>query len=328
VWGHSVIEESRVRGKKIFSEMRPMQLKRTEIVALANQKGGCGKTTTAVSLAAGLAFLGYNTCLVDVDSQCNATDSFGVERDELQREGKFTVADAYLKKKPASEILFDFGERFSGHLTLIPGHRGLGSVSSRLEAELQATVSNENYSELDADDIKNEHRLRLKNSLESLRGHIDVVIIDTPPELGFLMTSSLIAADSYIIPVFPSGYDLKGLETLTRTVDKVQKRFNPKLKLLGVAVGNFDTRAKLDADVLGLLVREFGENLVFPTPINRSVRHREATVYGRTIFEHAPMEPAAEQYVTLSRELISRLEASQNAHAHTHVERMEANRRG
>jgi chromosome partitioning protein len=142
------------------------------------------------------------------------------------------------------------------------------------------------------------------------------------------MTSGLIAADSYIIPVFPSGYDLKGLETLTRTVDKVQKRFNPKLKLLGVAVGNFDTRAKLDADVLGLLVREFGENLVFPTPISRSVRHREATVYGRTIFEHAPSEPAAEQYVTLSRELISRLEASQNAHAHTHVERMEANRRG
>jgi chromosome partitioning protein len=328
VWGHSVIEESRVRGKKIFEEMHPMRLQRTQIVALANQKGGCGKTTTAVSLAAGLSYLGYNVCLVDVDSQCNATDSFGVERDDLQREGKFTVADAYLKKKPASEILYDFGERFSGHLSLIPGHRGLGSVSARLEAELHATVTNDNYSELDADDIKNEHRLRLKNSLESLRGHIDVVIIDTPPELGFLMTSSLIAADSYIIPVFPSGYDLKGLETLTRTVDKVQKRFNPKLKLLGVVVGNYDTRAKLDADVLGLLVRKFGKDLVFPMVINRSVRHREATVYGTTIFEHAPGEPAAEQYAALSRELVSRLEATQNAPAQTHVELMEANRRG
>jgi chromosome partitioning protein len=142
------------------------------------------------------------------------------------------------------------------------------------------------------------------------------------------MTSSLIAADSYIIPVFPSGYDLKGLETLTRTVDKVQKRFNPKLKLLGVVVGNYDTRAKLDSDVLGLLVRKFGEDLVFPMVINRSVRHREATVYGTTIFEHAPGEPAAEQYVALSRELVSRLEATQNAPAQTHVELMEANRRG
>jgi chromosome partitioning protein len=317
-----------MRGKKIFAEMHPMQLKRTEIVALANQKGGCGKTTTAVSLSAGLSFLGYNTCLVDVDSQCNATDSFGVERDDLAREGKFTIADAYLKKKPATEILFDFGERFSGHLSLIPGHRGLGSASARLEAELQATVTNDNYSELDADDIKNEHRLRLKHSLESLRGHIDVVIIDTPPELGFLMTSSLIAADWYIIPVFPSGYDLKGLETLTRTVDKVQKRFNPKLKLLGVVVGNYDTRAKLDADVLGLLIRKFGENLVFPTPINRSVKHREATVYGRTIFEHAPGEVASDQYISLCREVISRLEALQAGRTETPVELMEANRRG
>ncbi|HZC02957.1 MAG TPA: hypothetical protein VE844_16870, partial [Gammaproteobacteria bacterium] len=131
-----------------------------------------------------------------------------------------------------------------------------------------------------------------------------------------------------IIPVFPSGYDLKGLETLTRTVDKVQKRFNPKLKLLGVVVGNYDTRAKLDADVLGLLVRKFGQDLVFPMVINRSVRHREATVYGTTIFEHAPGESAAEQYAALSRELVSRLEATQNAPAQTHVELMEANRRG
>ena len=204
-----------------------MRLQETEVIALANQKGGCGKTTSAVSLAAGIAQCGYRVCLVDVDSQCNATDSFGINRDELVREGKFTIADAFLVKKPATELLYDFGERFDGLLSLIPGHRGLGSVSARLDAQLQATVSNENYSELDGDDIKNEHRLRLKHSLDSLRGKFDVVILDTPPELGFLMTTSLIAADRYIIPVFPSGYDLKGLETLTRNVDKVQKRLNP-----------------------------------------------------------------------------------------------------
>jgi chromosome partitioning protein len=317
-----------VRAKKIFEGRYPMRLRRTEIVTLANQKGGCGKTTTAVSLAAGLSCLGYTACLVDVDSQCNATDSFGVDRDELAREGQFTVADAYLVKKPSIEILYGFGERFDGRLALIPGHRGLASVSPKLDAQLQATVSGDNYSELDADDMKNEHRLRLKNSLESLRGHFDVVVIDTPPELGFLMTSSLIAADWYIIPVFPSGYDLKGLETLTRTVDKVQKRFNPYLKLLGVVVGNYDTRAKLDSDVHTLLTKKFGDNIVFPMTINRSVKHREATVYGKNIFEHAPGEPAAEQYLALTREVISRLEAQEAIRTRSPVERMEVNRRG
>jgi chromosome partitioning protein len=114
-----------VRAKKISEERYPMRLRRTAVVALANQKGGRGKTTTAVSLAAGLSCLCCTACLVDVDSQCNATDSFGVDRDELAREGQLTVADAYLVKKPAREILYDFGERFDGRLALVPGHRGL-----------------------------------------------------------------------------------------------------------------------------------------------------------------------------------------------------------
>jgi chromosome partitioning protein len=288
-----------------------MRFKRTEIIVLANQKGGCGKSTTAVSLGAGFAQEGYSACVVDVDPQCNATDTFGIDRDELAKSGMYTVADSYLAKKPASEIELGFGERFEGRLTVISGHRGLGSVPHRLDAQLQATIANDNYSELDADDFKNEHRQRLRNSLESLRGRHDVVIIDTPPDLGFLMTTALIASDWYMIPVFPSGYDLKGLETLTRTAEKVQKRYNPKLQLLGVLVGNFDMRAKLDRDIQGMLSQKFGEKFVFKTTINRSVRHREAPVYSRTIFEHASGELAAEQYLTLTQEVISRLEAHQ-----------------
>lgn len=304
-----------------------MRLQTTEVLVLANQKGGCGKTTSAVSLAAGIAHSGYSVCLVDVDPQCNATDSFGINRDELSREGKFTVADAFLVKKPATEILYDFGERFQGLLSLIPGHRGLGSVSPRLEAQLQATVSSDDFSELDGDDIKNEHRLRLKHSLDSLRGKFDFVIIDTPPELGFLMTTSLIAADWYIIPVFPSGYDLKGLETLTRNVDKVQRRLNPKLNLLGVLVGNFDPRAKLDNDVHKLLSKKFGDLIVFPMPVNRSVKHRETTVYSKTIFEHAPGEPAAEQFLAVARETIQRIIVAQESRVRARRgERLEANR--
>src|SRR5436305_11949706 len=125
------------------------------------------------------------------------------------------------------------------------------------------------------------------------------------------MTSALIAADFFLIPVFPSGYDLKGLETLMRTIEKVQKRFNPGLRLLGVLLGNYDTTAKLDSDIHNMLSRKFGKQLIFETKINRSVKHREATVYGRTIFEHAPEGQPAAQFVALVNEIAARLNGGQ-----------------
>lgn len=285
-----------------------MRFGRTVAITLANQKGGCGKTTAAVSIAAALADRGLSVCVVDADPQCNATDTFGIDRDQLAHEGLYTLADAYLGKRPAREIEYEFDdERFGGRLTVIPGHRALGTVSHRLDSQLQATVANDGYSDLDADDIKNEHRHRLKQSLESLRGNRDVIIIDTPPDLGFLMTTALIASDYYVIPVFPSGYDLKGLETLWRTVDKVRDRYNPRLAHLGVLLGNFDTRPKLDNDIQQMLTQKFGQSVVFNTTIHRSVKHREASVYGKTIFEHAPDHPGAEQFRALAQEILNRL---------------------
>lgn len=285
-----------------------MRFGRTVTVTLANQKGGCGKTTAAVSIASALADQGLSVCVVDADPQCNATDTFGIDRDQLTHEGLYTLADAYLSKRAAREIEYEFDDdRFGGLLTVIPGHRALGTVPHRLDSQLQATVANDDYSDLDADDIKNEHRHRLKQSLESLRGVRDVIIVDTPPDLGFLMTTALIASDFYIIPVFPSGYDLKGLETLWRTVDKVRERYNPRLALLGVLLGNFDARPKLDNDIQKMLTQKFGEDVVFGTTIHRSVKHREASVYGKTIFEHAPDHPAAEQFRALAQEILRRL---------------------
>ena len=304
-----------------------MRLERTQVICLANQKGGCGKTTAAVSLASALALEGLTVCIVDADPQCNATDSFGIDRDALSQQGLFTLADAYLTKKSAREIEFAFEEeRFDSNLSLIPGHRALGTVPHRLEAGLQAQIANDNYSDLDADDLKNEHRLRLKQSLESLRGHRDIVIIDTPPDLGFLMTTALIASDWHIIPVFPSGYDLKGLETLWRTVEKVRERYNPGLRLLGVLLGNFDARPKLDSDIQKMLAQKFGQQIMFSTVIHRSVKHREACVFGRTIFEHAPGQQAAEQYQSLAREVLSRLEKAEKKSKSEPEELMEANR--
>lgn len=303
-----------------------MRLQRTHIIALANQKGGCGKTTAAVNVAAACAAEGYRTCLVDIDQQCNATDNFGVNQDELVKEGRFTVADAFLAKRPATEITLELRDRFDGNLSLIPGHRGLSSIPHRLEAELQAAVANDDVSEIDADDLKNEQRKRLRNSLKSLRGGVDLVFIDTPPELGFLMTSGLIAADWYIIPVFPSGYDLKGLEKLTQTVAKIRDRHNPHLQLLGVLLGRMHPRAKLDADIFAMLGDAFGQDRVFETTIAETVRHREATVYCKTILEHAPGEPAADQFRGVARELLARVrQAERGGEAADQTKRKVAN---
>jgi chromosome partitioning protein len=284
-----------------------MKLPRTQVIAFASQKGGCGKTTGSVSVAAALAQLGYAVTLIDVDAQCNATDTFGINRDDLQKQGRFTVADAYLAKKPISEIQFTIPKRFSENLSIVAGHRGLNAIQARIDAEIQARIAGEQASDLDADDLRSEYRQRLKISIASVSGKQDFVIIDTPPELGFLLTTALIAADWYVIPTFPSGYDLKGLEYLTKTIEKVTKRYNPRLRMLGVLIGNYDGRAKLDRDIQKMLAGMFGEERIFQNPIGRSVKHREATVYGLTIFEHAAGEPASQQYEALAREIVDRV---------------------
>ena len=283
-----------------------MRFKETQIITFANRKGGCGKTSSAISVAAAFASTGYSVCLVDTDSQCNTTDTLGIDPDEHIHAGNPTLADIYLKRMPASEVEVNFGDRFQGLLTLVPGHKALRSVGARLESEKLAALANDQNSVLDADDIANEHRQRLKESLNSLRGKLDLVIIDTPPDLGFEMTTALIASDWFVVPVFPSGYDLKGLETLARTVEKIRKRYNPSLRLAGVLLGNYDKTAKLDADIHKELVKRFGEDLVFRTTIARSVKHRESSIYRRTIFEHAPNDQASAQYADLVKEMINR----------------------
>lgn len=283
-----------------------MKLAKTQVLALVNQKGGCGKTSSTISLGAAFAKLGYMTCIVDTDPQCNATETFGVMFEQLTKERRFTLADAYLTQRKASEILIDFGSRFDGKLFLVPGNRGLSSVYPRLEAELQRMTASEEASPLDADDIRSEHRQRLRKAIDSLRGTFDVVLIDTSPNLDFLMTTALIAADWFIIPVFPSGYDLSGLTMLMRTTEKVRTRYNPNLRLAGVLLGNFDRSTSLDREIHQRLKDKFGEHLVFRTAIGRSVRHREATVLQKTIFEHPDGGPQAEQFIELVREMFSR----------------------
>ena len=283
-----------------------MRFQKTQILSLVNQKGGCGKTSSTVSIGAAFAKLGYSVCLVDTDPQCNLSHSFKVEPEDLVREGRFTLADAFLLKRAAADIKVDFPDRFPALLSLLPGHRGLSSVSNRLEAQLQAAIANGELSALDADDVRNEHRARLGKALDSLRGTYDVVILDTPPNLDFLMTSALIASDWFIIPCFPSEYDLSGLETLIRTVNKVRERFKPDLRLAGVLLGNYDRSATLDRQIHELLKKRFGREIVFQSTIARSVRFREATFMQKTIFEHPDGSAHAQQYLDLVQEMINR----------------------
>jgi chromosome partitioning protein len=283
-----------------------MRFPRTQVIAFVNQKGGCGKTSSSVAIAAAFCNLGYSACLADTDPQCNATESFGIRSDAIQEQGRYTLADAYLKKRPATDIEFPFGDRFGGNLTLLPGHRGLSSVPLKLESELQIAISDGVKNTLDADEMRNEQRVRLKKSLDALRGKRDVIIIDTPPSLDFLMVSPLIAADWFIIPVFPSGYDLKGLELLMRTVSKVKERYNPHLRLAGVLLGNYDKTTVLDRQIHEMLQQRFGGEVVFNTTIGRSVRMREATVQGQTIFEHPEGVAQAQQFTALVQEMLNR----------------------
>lgn len=289
-----------------------MKFPKTQVIALANQKGGCGKTTSSISIAAAFNKLGYSVAIVDTDPQCNATTSFGVNPDELYSAGKMSLLDAFVNKRAASDIQIGFGERFNDRLFVVPGNRNLSSVGPRLDLEVQVQISQLGAAEVDAEDIRREQRFRLRKSIDSLRGVHDVVIIDTPPNLDFLMTAALVAADWFIIPVFPSGFDLQGLETLTGTINKIRERYNPGLQLAGVLLGNFDKSAKLDSQLHALLVKKFGDAAVFQNTIGRSVRMRELTVLNRTVFEHEPAATQSEQFLSLVREMINR--ASKGEH--------------
>lgn len=283
--------------------------RRAQVIVLANQKGGCGKSTTAVNLAAGLAREGYLVSIVDLDSQCNATGTFSIDPDELRQHGKYTVADAFLANKPASQIEIGFEDRFDGKLSVLPGHRALDQVQAQLDADLKRKVIADGISPMEEDDLRGENRLRLKKSLSTLIPHRDFIIIDTPPRLGFELTAAFLAADWYLIPLFPSKYDVDGLSRLTATVQKVRQRGNPRLRLLGVVLGNFKASTVLHRDVQAKLKATFPEHMC-ETVITDSVRHGEATFRRQTIFEAAPGQQAATQFEELTREILGRLTAA------------------
>jgi chromosome partitioning protein len=252
----------------------------TIIIAIANQKGGVGKTTTAINLAAALAAKRKKTLLVDMDPQANTTISFLNEGD-VQGSIYEALLDANV---PLKDVTY---ETSVPKLSIVPARISLAKLEGKLVGDFDS-------------------HFRLRDRLESVRANYDFVIIDTPPTLGIITVNALVAATHLLIPIQSSYYALEGTDDLLETLDKVKSRPNPQLKVLGVLITLHDKRTTLSRDVSDKIQGAFGDK-VFKTVISKSIRLEESPAYKESIFSFAPHSSGAFEYYSLSEEVMSRV---------------------
>lgn len=252
-----------------------------QIISVANQKGGVGKTTTTVNLGACLASLGKKVLLVDMDAQGNATSGVGIRKPDVTQD----IYDVLVNELPIADA------------TLITEHENLSIVPATLqlagaEIELTSMMARES---------------RLKGSLAEVTDLYDYILIDCPPSLGHLTINSFTASDSILIPVQCEYYALEGLSQLLNTVRLVQKHFNPELEIEGVLLTMYDARTNLGNEVVAE-VRKYFREKVYETIIPRNIRLSEAPSHGMPIIDYDPRSRGAEVYQALAKEVVNREE--------------------
>ncbi|RAK20567.1 chromosome partitioning protein [Anoxybacillus vitaminiphilus] len=250
-----------------------------KVIAIANQKGGVGKTTTAVNLAACLAYIGKKVLLVDIDPQGNATSGIGIEKGDVDE----CIYNVLVEEMTAKEVIRPTSIE---NLHIIPATIQLAGA----EIELVPIISRE---------------IRLKKALEPLKSEYEFIIIDCPPSLGLLTVNALTAADTVLIPVQCEYYALEGLSQLLNTIRLVQKHLNTDLRLEGVVLTMLDARTNLGIQVIEEVKKYFREK-VYQTIIPRNVRLSEAPSHGKPIILYDTKSRGAEVYLEFAKEVLER----------------------
>ena len=256
-----------------------------KVIAIANQKGGVGKTTTAVNLSACLAYKGKRVIIIDVDPQGNTTSGLGIEKQNVSK----SIYEVIINDEKIENALM---QTMIENLYICPSNIQLVGA----EVELVSVISRET---------------RLKVALEDIRDKYDFIIIDCPPSLGLLTLNALTAADTILVPIQCEYYALEGLSQLMNTVKLVQRHLNPSLEVEGVVLTMFDARTNLSLQVVED-VKKYFRNKVYRTIIPRNVRLSEAPSFGLPIILYDPKSKGAECYLDLAREVIDYSEEVSN----------------